>query len=349
MKPTPYFTFTSQGLTFTFVNNTQGTVDTYLWDFGFSNNGVPATSSAQTPGPITFPNSGNYNVSLTATNIDGSNTFTFVVPASDIPTIGLTISEMVIGEIGGISVNTNFYNSLVKKWQLWFQTSQNISDADVFDESKWPTLVNVLIAKLVVWDLISIAQKNLAISVSTSSSKTLFADYSITLDFTNPLFIKNIIIDAQSIAGPITQIASNQDLINWLNSLNMGTWVIDGASIKTIANTHTISALTYIISGDTQEHQVSFSQSNQTISTTNSNNYTTAALSTSKVLKRIETGPSNAEWFNPSEYWANLLKTNFLDNMKLEICELAGRVNVYLAMCPVIKRTKVFIVAKKYC
>lgn len=58
-------------------------------------------------------------------------------------------------------------------------------------------------------------------------------------------------------------------------------------------------------------------------------------------LKKLETGPSNAEWHDGATSLANLLKVgpdglNAMDRLSSDICSLARRVAVYLPMCPVV-------------
>jgi PKD repeat protein len=61
------------GGTATFTNLSTGNPTSYLWAFP---GGFPPTSTAQTPGPITYNTPGTHDVSLTVTNNNGSNTMT---------------------------------------------------------------------------------------------------------------------------------------------------------------------------------------------------------------------------------------------------------------------------------
>ncbi|MCK9398679.1 MAG: PKD domain-containing protein [Bacteroidales bacterium] len=67
-NPTPNFSFTTNGLTLTFTNNSQY-CDSYLWDFGDGE-----TSTAENP-VHTYTNDGFYNISLSGTNSNGTATF----------------------------------------------------------------------------------------------------------------------------------------------------------------------------------------------------------------------------------------------------------------------------------
>lgn len=74
------------------------------------------------------------------------------------------------------------------------------------------------------------------------------------------------------------------------------------------------------------------------------------SLSTGKGgLKRIETGPSSAEWYEPNTTSKNLTSsgTNSGDSMDSEICELANKLGVRLSICRKLKKPIVFSVVKK--
>lgn len=350
-KPTPYFTFVANGLQVQFTNQTTGVVTGYLWDFGFTLASVPQTSTDANPS-ITFPNAGVFTVGLSATNVEGTNVFNFAIVVSNIPNLNSTISELVLGEFpGGLSITANYYNQLVRKWQLYLQASQKISDLDVFDETKWPPMANVLIAKLIVYDLILIAQRSLMTSTSSrggsSGSFVLLSDYSITLPIVDPITIQSLIINDLVVLGPVTSFTTLEQIKDWLNTLNMGTWVTSGPDILSFGNKNSFSKLTYNVTGDAQAVEVLFTQSNQRISTAAANNTTSGASGIRGAVKSIETGPSKAEWFDMSNFWANIMKNGVLDNSIQEICMFAMQIGVQLYFCPQRKRTKVFIVGHK--
>lgn len=74
------------------------------------------------------------------------------------------------------------------------------------------------------------------------------------------------------------------------------------------------------------------------------------SLSTGKGgLKRIETGPSSAEWYQPTESSKSLMSSgsNMADSMDSEICELANKLGVRLSICRKLKKPIVFSVVKK--
>ncbi|MCS6916457.1 MAG: PKD domain-containing protein [Chitinophagales bacterium] len=77
--PAPAFTYSANGLTVSFLNNT-GNATSWLWEFGDG-----STSSAQHP-QHTYAAAGNYEVCLTATNSCGQATFcTTVIVACALP------------------------------------------------------------------------------------------------------------------------------------------------------------------------------------------------------------------------------------------------------------------------
>lgn len=58
---------------------------------------------------------------------------------------------------GNLAMSENFKNNKIFYWRVFLQSAFNISDADLNDETKWPLKVNLLIAKLVVYDAIMLA------------------------------------------------------------------------------------------------------------------------------------------------------------------------------------------------
>lgn len=129
-------------------------------------------------------------------------------------------------------------NNRVRYWRHYLQTliDPNILDADLDDESKWPFLVNVLMAKLVIYDCILLEYKNLAVTATGSSGD---------------------VDDPSPGTGPV---------------------------------------------------------------------------------KKIETGPTNAEWYDGSDVLSNMFKPNTqgqttMDGLQQDLCMLAKRVRIYLPIC----------------
>lgn len=70
-------TTVTAGGTVDFFDNSTGSPDTWLWDFG--GGGTPTTSTAQNPTGIVFSTPGSYTVTLTASNAQGSCNTTLVI------------------------------------------------------------------------------------------------------------------------------------------------------------------------------------------------------------------------------------------------------------------------------
>jgi PKD repeat protein len=69
-------------------------------------------------------------------------------------------------------------------------------------------------------------------------------------------------------------------------------------------------------------------------------------------LKKIETGPSSAEWYEASTSISNMTRTSSggtVKDVEDEVCDLAIRLEVRFHFCPKIRKTFIFQVAKKIC
>lgn len=100
-------------ITFT-SNSTYTSPATFLWDFG---NGQ--TNLTETPGaPICFNDAGSYNVSLTVSDANGSNTQTQTIEILDCtpPNAGFTMSDNVICEGQCIFFNNTSTNGTFYQW-----------------------------------------------------------------------------------------------------------------------------------------------------------------------------------------------------------------------------------------
>ena len=92
--PIAGFDFTVTGLTVNFTNTSTGAPTlTYMWDFGDG-----GTSTSQNPGN-TYALEGTYMVSLTATNIGGSNTLTKAVVVDAAPEITVLPTTLNFGDV----------------------------------------------------------------------------------------------------------------------------------------------------------------------------------------------------------------------------------------------------------
>lgn len=130
---------------------------TYSWNFG------GGTSTQENP-LFEFPTAAIYTVSLTVTNPDNQTDETEItINLSNSPEPGLfnNIENMVDlyapSSIIDLVKNHNQKQFLIAKWQLYLQPLVNdpsIEEINTHVPENWPPLVNILIAKLVVIDII---------------------------------------------------------------------------------------------------------------------------------------------------------------------------------------------------
>jgi len=170
MIPVANFTFIPTGLSLQFTDLSENIPTSWSWDFGDLN-----SSLDQNPLHV-YAAAGRYTVKLTATNGDGSHQVIYTIVVAVTPTLYLAIRDIVTCKVpAAIPIDQICKDNYVAKWQLYLQilVDPNISDANVFDESKWPPLVNMLIAELVAWELISeVAQQALTNTLASSTTTT---------------------------------------------------------------------------------------------------------------------------------------------------------------------------------
>jgi PKD repeat protein len=168
--PQASFDFTANGLTVKFINlSTDAT--TFSWNFG-DNSGLDLTENPE----HTYQADGVYPVELTATKdaVDSKVKFSIVVTTEN--RVNLTIRDMVKFEAPSI-VDTNpiGLTQKIKAWQIYLQPLVDapyapIEPADAFNEWKWPSIFNQLIAKLVIWELVVGGAGKTAIQQGSTSS-----------------------------------------------------------------------------------------------------------------------------------------------------------------------------------
>lgn len=159
--PIVNFGYTKNGLEITFINLTLNlnTDSQVLWDFGDGNSSIELN-------PVhTYENSAAYNVKLEVTNLDEPPVSQLVLinlGSGPIPTVMYNIENMIDlyspSSIVGIIKNHNQKEFLIAKWQLYLQPLVEqpfkVDQQNTHDVYSWPPLVNSLIAKLVVIDII---------------------------------------------------------------------------------------------------------------------------------------------------------------------------------------------------
>lgn len=370
-KPTASFTFSPDGLSITFKDGSSGIITSWNWDFGFKITGVEQISTLQNPPAIVFPASGTYKVSLTASNSEGSDTFVFNIVVSPAPGLNITILEMVQYDLPvGLAFDSIGFDQNVRKWQLYLQTAATIDDDDVFNENAWPSLWNVLISKLVVYDLVvKAATGSMASFIAAAESLNAFetkvitgtlqvADYSVPLVNAGPFVVNLIIIDGLSFSsGSLTDLTA---LLAYLNGLGYGIFAYSGSNIVTLGNAHILTTFNYT-------HNVTgvngaFTQSNTRVVST------TQALATSGgtvglgkgPLKSMETGPSKAAWYDSSAFWSSIFKSlgdtangqggGIFSSIISDACIYSKKLGVKMPFCtPDPKRVRPIQIARGRC
>ena len=366
--PIAIFSFTCQGLSVAFTDSSLNVPTSWNWDFGDSSN-----SNSQNPNH-TYGAVGLYTIVLTVTNTFGSTTYSYPIIVSPNPVTNYTIRKMVEASLpSGITIDDKDFLNLLIKWQLFLQplTITPVADADVFNEVKWPSLVNYLIAKLLVYDFIEKSMVSTALSLRNITSiaqglstpitntTTSVADYSgaysDTLYFpsngNNTLTITSLLVNGvPQITTPIVE-HTTQALLSTLNSLGIGTFSYDSVNHKLVSlgnsNIITTIGLTSTLS-NIGSFTITFASTNIRVVAISSS---VPAANTSKLtglVKRLETGPSNSEWFDPANFWYKITsKDGLMDILKLEICQMASRSRIRLAMCPpLVQPLPGFIIAK---
>jgi hypothetical protein len=271
----------------------------------------------------------------------------------------------------GIAVDGVVFQNSIQKWFLYLQEGQQISDTDVFNEAKWPSLVRVLIAKLIIYDLVIAAASGAMIVFSNTSQSynqlaaqintgsIMVADYAclLAVGFTYPVVVNLIIINGVSF-GPSGSLADINALITWLNGLSKGIFIIEGTTLKSLGNANIITTFNYTHAGGGVNSQ--FIQSNQRIVNVSQATSSSGSTSTGQKgpVKRIEAGPSVVEWYDSSSFWSNMFKSTggalvsgqsggVVGQIQADACVYSNRLGISLPFCPELKRVKVFQLVNK--
>jgi len=199
MVPVALFNFRANFLIVAFEDLSTNVPTAWSWDFG---DGSPLVIT-QNP-THAYAATGMYKVILTATNADGSNAFSYWILVSTDPITNQTIETMVRSVLpADFTISEIDLTQAVARWQMYMQPKVSIpylvSEADMFDQTKWPSLVNVLISKLIIWELfLSSSKKTIIVSsgASGSSSSTTTSG---------------------GVAGAIKRIESGPSVAEWFN------------------------------------------------------------------------------------------------------------------------------------
>jgi PKD repeat protein len=164
--PVANFRFITNGLYAFFEDQSENSPTSWAWDFGDSN-----TSTEQNPN-YEYSTAGAYNVSLVATNTDGSSiayTIEIIINA----TSSFTLSQLVAFEMPpSLPNDPSKENYLISKWRLYLHDAFKVAIEYISDETKYTQLQNILIAKLVAYDRIIQLAKDFAASSMGPSSTT---------------------------------------------------------------------------------------------------------------------------------------------------------------------------------
>lgn len=149
------FSYTTSGLSVDFTDRTVNpggpAVSTWNWNFGDGN-----SSTSQNPSH-TYASPGIYGVILVAGDGVTTNTIVrYLFVTSEAGVIPVTIMEMVLMKIPPTLYDTQNILTYIQRYQLMLREAPEteITLANVFNESAWPSMYNVLIAELVVLECI---------------------------------------------------------------------------------------------------------------------------------------------------------------------------------------------------
>lgn len=368
-KPVANFIFNANGLSVVFTDRSSGIINTWAWNFGFQVLDVQQVSSLQNPPAVVFPNAGAFIISLTVTNGDGANTFTFPITVEETPGLNTSIKQMVQYNLPvGLAFDSIGFDQAIRGWQLYLQPAPNppIADADVFTETKWPPLYNILISKLIIMDLvvkastasmasfIAAAESFNSLLSQTTTGTMQVADYTIPINQSYPITI-NLLIGNGVSYGASPALANTAALVNWLNALGIGLFAITtGDHVTSLGNNVILTTFNYTSTAGGVNG--AFTQSNVRVVPIIQNVSITGGLSSKGTLKALETGPSKAQWYDPSVFWSTIFKSvsgangtqgGIMGAIQGEICLYAGRLTIQLPGCTNNKTlVKPFIVAK---
>jgi len=156
--PIANFGFSRNGLTVTFSNLSFNTDQnsTYAWSFGDG-----TTSTLKAPPAKTYGSEGFFLVKLTVTNGIEADTIemNIGVGVSTNNMLSLPIFNLVQYYLPSTLTTASKTEILatIQNWQIYLQPlveNPLVDPNDIHNESKWPALVNILIAQLVAYDIL---------------------------------------------------------------------------------------------------------------------------------------------------------------------------------------------------
>jgi PKD repeat protein len=353
-KPTASFNFTSNGLSVQFTDRSSGIVTSWLWDFGDTTSDITQNPSH------TYAQAGTYTVSLAATNAEGTDIFKFSLVITVAPGLSLTIFEMVQANTPvGLAVDGIVFTDARNRWMLFLQAAFEVSDTDLFNESKWPPLARVLISKLIILDMINTAASGAMIvfanasqtynqlSAQVTSGTVMVADYTVPFNITYPVTVNLIEVNGVPF-GPSTSLADANALITYLNNLQKGIFSLNGPTLQSLGNSNILTTFNFTHAGGGVNS--AFTQSNpRIVNVTQSSSSGSTSSGTQGPIKRMEAGPSVVEWYDSSTFWSNMLKSSggslvngqsggVVGQVQSDICLYAQKFGIYFPFCQAYKR-----------
>jgi len=175
--PIANFGYLVEDLTVNFTNLSLNIDEDTIYDWQF---GDGDSSNLENPTHI-YLGEGFYNVTLTVTNGADSNQITVLINTTGEinPNIKIDIPSMIDlyspSSVVGTIKNNNQKAFLIAKWQEYLRPlmfNPEITLENTHNPSAWPFLVNNLIAKLVVIDIIGMESSSLLLSSATNAESS---------------------------------------------------------------------------------------------------------------------------------------------------------------------------------
>lgn len=313
--PVANFTFQVNFLGVQFYDTSENFPTGWSWNFGDGNSSTDRNPSH------TYSQPGTYQIVFTATNAEGSDTYTFYLEIKDQVNFGYTLNQIISEERPSIiPEDINYEEQRKRYWMLHLQIliEPKIADGFVFDESKWPNLVKVLIAKLVVHDILR-KISNEAMAQSMVSSNTANSNNITVTQGSNILSL---------IGESVTLTAPAGDSYQWLRDGSIISGATNQTYLVTLPGTYTVQVTTGGNTTTPDPWVVTFQAT------------TVTTVTGSGALKSLETGPSKAEWYDSSTTVSTLFKPaagkdgrSVFDELTSDICSIAHRLRIKLPMC----------------
>lgn len=169
--PIANFSYSSSGLSVTFTDSSLNVPVSWAWDFGDPNSGANNTDTAQNP-VHNFSLEGNYLITLTVTNADGSGVKTLTIHVG-VTSEFLSIEELVAMRLpSSLTLDPIKISGYIKIEQAFLAPllTPVIEDDSIYDQTNWPPLANALVAELVSYKILLDQVNQLTLALSNTSS-----------------------------------------------------------------------------------------------------------------------------------------------------------------------------------